>query len=452
MKRWTCTLEVVTPLFLGGADQIHAELRPSALKALMRWWYRAARGVADEGPLFGSTEQASKYRLRLRPKDLRESILFDKANFSRYPGIQYFAFSLDSGSGPDRKQREFIPPGSTFQLELSFLPFISEPEKRGVFASLWFLIWLGGIGSRGRRGFGSVRVKEAEVLPWNETAPSSKSTLQLQFAGSVKDLAGFLQQNISVAKSWVGHPPPGTSLPDFTVLGSLNSRLYVWKAPFGSWEQALDTAGTTIQSYRNRYGKGGGGDYDQVNDFLRDPSSTPTSVDRVAFGLPIQFYFRSVEQDKLAPLIERELARKGVANAAAEAKRIAALRRRNDRVRELKRYGMDDGKINALLNRARREATAVITGEDPKIGGHDRRASPLFVKVLKINDQQYALLFLLIKARILGRILERTGERDERIKIETKGRAPALLTQPSFQVVDDFLKNHVAPHAWEIKL
>jgi len=66
VRKWSCTLEVVTPMFLAGADQTVAELRPPTFKGLMRWWYRAAKGdliTSEEGFLFGSTKQVSKYRV-----------------------------------------------------------------------------------------------------------------------------------------------------------------------------------------------------------------------------------------------------------------------------------------------------------------------------------------------------------------------------------------------------
>jgi CRISPR-associated protein Cmr1 len=39
---WNATYRVTTPLFLGGADpDANAELRTSALKGLLRFWFRA---------------------------------------------------------------------------------------------------------------------------------------------------------------------------------------------------------------------------------------------------------------------------------------------------------------------------------------------------------------------------------------------------------------------------
>jgi CRISPR-associated protein Cmr1 len=44
MRKLTFDLEVVTPLFLGGANQ-QAELRAPTFKHLGRWWFRAVKGA-----------------------------------------------------------------------------------------------------------------------------------------------------------------------------------------------------------------------------------------------------------------------------------------------------------------------------------------------------------------------------------------------------------------------
>ncbi len=41
MPSITFDLETVTPLFLAGADQQKAELRPPAFRGALRYWFRA---------------------------------------------------------------------------------------------------------------------------------------------------------------------------------------------------------------------------------------------------------------------------------------------------------------------------------------------------------------------------------------------------------------------------
>lgn len=54
MTTKTYDLEFLTPCFCAGADQRRAELRPSAIRGQLRWWFRALGGkLADETAVFG---------------------------------------------------------------------------------------------------------------------------------------------------------------------------------------------------------------------------------------------------------------------------------------------------------------------------------------------------------------------------------------------------------------
>lgn len=59
--------ELITPLFMSGADGITPELRAPSIKGAMRYWWRAMHGDKDlktlqelEGQIFGDTKQRSK--------------------------------------------------------------------------------------------------------------------------------------------------------------------------------------------------------------------------------------------------------------------------------------------------------------------------------------------------------------------------------------------------------
>jgi CRISPR-associated protein Cmr1 len=75
------SLETVTPIFLGRADQ-QPELRPASFRGALRYWYRALVGGVvgsdlhalrvAESKVFGDTEGSSPVRLRLRDTMIRE--------------------------------------------------------------------------------------------------------------------------------------------------------------------------------------------------------------------------------------------------------------------------------------------------------------------------------------------------------------------------------------------
>lgn len=69
--------EVLTPMFLSGVDQNTCELRAASLRGVLRYWYRAllgGQGVTDlrelkrrETAVFGSTDAASPVNVRVTP-------------------------------------------------------------------------------------------------------------------------------------------------------------------------------------------------------------------------------------------------------------------------------------------------------------------------------------------------------------------------------------------------
>ena len=73
----TFELEVVTPLFLGGAERPGTELRTASIKGMLRFWWRAVWGaecvsaqvLADkEGIVWGNTERQAPITLQIVEK------------------------------------------------------------------------------------------------------------------------------------------------------------------------------------------------------------------------------------------------------------------------------------------------------------------------------------------------------------------------------------------------
>lgn len=171
MKSYTFQLEVVTPLFLSGADQSHAELRAPSFKGALRFWFRALMGenlslkeLKDIGEdIFGNTKGASKVSLHFRytkppPVTLswQEVSKFQPSQrvsgslLNPYQGLQYFGFPFRTVG------RACFPPGSKLLLDLIPRGNINNDELHYIMAALWLLFTLGGIGTRSRRGLGSL--------------------------------------------------------------------------------------------------------------------------------------------------------------------------------------------------------------------------------------------------------------------------------------------------------
>ncbi|MEN3039542.1 MAG: type III-B CRISPR module RAMP protein Cmr1, partial [Candidatus Kryptonium sp.] len=172
MNRVKIHCRAITPIFMSGVDGGVAELRASEFKGMMRWWWRAVvaddkidRLKREESSIFGGTgaeeERKSKVELRIEEfKVIKEGNLirseglewrFDKKErrlVGKHAGIGYLLYSTIL---PGR-ERGYIKSGSEFDIVLR--AFDDESFAVGL-ASLWLAIYLGGFGTRARRGGGN---------------------------------------------------------------------------------------------------------------------------------------------------------------------------------------------------------------------------------------------------------------------------------------------------------
>lgn len=164
MQTITFECEVITPMFLAGADGQTPELRAPSIKGALRFWWRAMNGhlpLEDrkdsngkilekgmrtiEGEIFGSTTQRSKVII--------QGVLPNaQINITEEAKVPHKPF-----------KNRAISKNNTFTLRCCLVPnkTFSEDQLR----SLVFLTFtLGGIGGRVRRGFGSVKSKDFDEV------------------------------------------------------------------------------------------------------------------------------------------------------------------------------------------------------------------------------------------------------------------------------------------------
>ncbi len=173
-------IEVVTPMFLGGADGASAELRTQSIKGMLRFWWRALHpGLSGEelfekeGKIFGSTEgdkhqkaafsfyiDEEKSSIKTKKKlDGGKTFKIKHRNITA--GIYHY---LSVGLFDLKKRmyiREHITPGSVFMLKFIFE---NETIKNEVEDALKALITFGGLGAKSRNGFGSLYSKDLPVI------------------------------------------------------------------------------------------------------------------------------------------------------------------------------------------------------------------------------------------------------------------------------------------------
>jgi len=245
VKRLTFDLEFITPAFIGGANH-QAELRPASFVGLLRWWWRALKGECnierlkeEEIKIFGGDgKMASPVYLRVegdvsKCEDLineyRLSWNFDRnrrALIGPHAGVGYLYYSMVALN----KRREFIKAGSRLRLTL-----IGKDEfLKHYIASLWALIFLGGVGSRSRRGGGNLA-----VIDYN---PKDLG-ISLIPTGYFDE---WLVENLKRAKDLVG----SSKTPCNEYSNLKNVKLVLSPREFNTWFEALNDIGNRFMNFR----------------------------------------------------------------------------------------------------------------------------------------------------------------------------------------------------------
>lgn len=322
-ERWTLPLITRTPAFVGGADpNDSAEIRVSSIRGVLRFWYRLIVGPAvaaglspehaafAEARLFGGTGRGEgQGAVLLSVADAPTGTMhWSNRDLRRdRPGLAYLGFSLDMPPN----NRKAVPPGVGFQLQLVLPRGLDEPQRDLLAATLWAWVTLGGLGSRSRRGFGSLDFEgPVEVSAVRGDKLPVPSALNAQAPpGSFPDLAARLDagaQTIAQARRQAGiedqhlllrRAPPGRDVvhadPSYVLLSTDSpwpkSRLLLWaggdRRGFASAGEALNTFGQRFAELRRTKGidalpAGALG-------MLQRGERLPLAPRRTAFGLPL---------------------------------------------------------------------------------------------------------------------------------------------------------------------
>ena len=180
MTVMTATYRIVTPMFLGDADQKATSLRPPSIKGALRFWWRALnwgkclseggtesealkRLYREERRLFGTAavvenkrslgQGAFLLRVSQPPRIALETVWPQNNTGSGYLGYGLMATN-------DQLHREGLKEGTDFRLELRFKPGTPSSDVDALIETLRAWSLFGGLGNRARRGFGSITLLE----------------------------------------------------------------------------------------------------------------------------------------------------------------------------------------------------------------------------------------------------------------------------------------------------
>ncbi len=181
------TLEAVSPLFIGGADPRGDPgpecLRAPSLRGALRYWLRAVVSADDPGrlreaeaELFGSANHPSPLGLRVESmgppriktwgqiKAMGEPMTQQRPGPGARPPVSGLGYLGDVALRKTREEseRRAIAAGSRFRVVLRWRAAgaASDGDLARLAATLWLFGRLGGLGTRARRGFGALQVRE----------------------------------------------------------------------------------------------------------------------------------------------------------------------------------------------------------------------------------------------------------------------------------------------------
>ena len=300
---------IVTPLFCAGADPKGSpELRLAGFKGVLRYWWRALAWAEcgaqldviqqREDRLFGSAGGGqSRVSMRLEqdsnPPIIRvNDVLTVSSNVNRVvgEGARYLGYGVMEAFGSNRKgTKEGQLTRACFRAPFDFTVRmrgrgLSEQESTMLTNALITLGTLGGMGSKNRKGYGSLAIQSLRVNGVEQwSAPQS----MLDLHGALRELRRDNSADV---------------FPEFTALSG-KTRHVLLSSEKKEPMELLDLVGREIVRFRSwgRNGKILGGKVDSERNFQDDhdlmKSSRPSvHPRRIAFGLPHNYGRQSSQQ------------------------------------------------------------------------------------------------------------------------------------------------------------
>jgi CRISPR-associated protein Cmr1 len=309
MKILEATYRIVTPMFIGDAEQKAIDIRPPSIKGTLRFWWRAlnwgtclkqtkgdiAKALqtlhTQESKLFGTAAQDThggqgQFILQVTPTQLKVY----KTPPNATGGLPYLL-----GQGvhhfKDGYLRNALQAGQDFKISLCFRPTAQAQDIKSLAQALQLLGLLGGLGSRARKGFGAVAIHK---MSGYEKAP---------IPNNIDQYKEIIQ---TICQTQPAEMPPFSTL-------SQQSRVDISLKGQDAW-QLLEQVGREMLLYRS-YGRmnphsgqhtvlGGqnaeqnfSSDHDIAYQVAQGQTVTKHPK-RIVFGLPHNYFFTSIKPAK----------------------------------------------------------------------------------------------------------------------------------------------------------
>jgi len=248
-----------------------------------------------------------------------ENLLKESENL--FKEIQKFIFLLEGcgylGFSLMRNNRDFRAVGLNFNLKISFHPKATDDDIKKFFSALWLAFNLGNFGSRARRGFGAIKIEEIREKGGSIT----NNCYGLNFVPS-DDLKNWINNSLDKIRDFI-KPNERQEIPylfkDFEIYQIQKDNFNHWKNwikevqegrqgsylknswsgnSINNWLELLGFMGFLLMAYRS-YRKP---DYDVAKNILLGGQVSDPTFERAIFGLPLNFYFSSINKRDMVHL------------------------------------------------------------------------------------------------------------------------------------------------------
>lgn len=308
------TYSINTPMFLGSVKNKNAELRPASFNGILRYWFRALALAEFNGDMkeverledivFGNAKdkktQKALYSIKMKNYDIPIKKKYDGNNREDRQGIVYLGYGAiiyNSKKKSSVYDRDYIIPGKNIAVVLIQNKGIKNKTSKKdlelgqelLINALKALGLFGGLGSKSRKGFGSLTLLDLKC--------DGESKVDAPYCGDVEGLKDEINNLLKKAKSF------GKSIEDikYTAFNKF-TRIVVTKEFYDPME-LLDEIGKEMIRYRScgiRWKILSGEDSEKIfkddHDLIYDFSRTGKinrHPRRVVFGLPHNYRLRN---------------------------------------------------------------------------------------------------------------------------------------------------------------
>lgn len=387
MKTIEATYRIVTPMFIGGANQDPSDgIRPPSFKGALRFWWRTLHwGEFLQGA--GNDEAAALKALHKKECELFGSAAKDKKGGQGIFLLRVVSNVDDRSSFKPSKWHQYLLgqglyhfkqgllrtciEGGEVSVYLHFNPKakIEEEIKKdieSIGSAMMLLGLLGGLGSRSRKGFGSLAIQNLKVLGEDCDVPQNVDGFKRYIQKVVDKLPSNLppyssfstQTRIDVSQ---------TSQDALALLSNVGKELQMYRS-YGRADRQRKHKVNGLDAEQNFEG-----DHALMMDAVNGlcPEETPK---RAVFGLPHNYFFSSIQPAR-------------------------------------------DAKIDIA----------------PENKNRTRRASPLLIHVHQFQDGSYAVVQSLLQSKFLAK------DASVGFKARKLQRCSTSNVQVDWQVVHDYL-------------